>query len=63
MAVDKVTLLGHDLLAGRSDGLQVVGAGNRVFVAHLFSDGFTEGTSPTRAPRVLSFTPAVPVAT
>jgi hypothetical protein len=59
MAVDQVTLLGHDLLAGRSDGLQVVGTGSRVFIAHLFSSGFTEvDLADPRRPRVLSFTPA-----
>jgi hypothetical protein len=61
MTVDRVTLLGHDLLGGRSDGLQVVGSGRRVFVAHLFSDGFTEvDIADPRRPRVLSFTPAPP---
>ena len=61
MAVSGVTVLGHDLLDGRPDGLQVVGTGTRVFVAHLFSGGFTEvDIGGPRHPRVLSFTPAPP---
>lgn len=59
VAVSQVTPLGHDLLAGRPDGLQVVGSRSRVFVAHLFSGGFTEvDISDPCSPRVLSFTPA-----
>ena len=46
-----VTWLGHSDLAGRSDGLQLVGAGTRLFVSHLFSGGFTEvDVADPRAP-------------
>jgi hypothetical protein len=56
-----VRLLGCHDLAGRSDGLQVVGTGSRLFVAHLFSGGFTEvDISDPRSPSFLSFTPAPP---
>jgi len=59
MTVDRMTLLAHDLLAGRPDGLQVVGTGSRVFIAHLFANGFSEvDIADPRKPRVLSFTPA-----
>lgn len=51
--------VGSSDLGGRSEGLQVVGTGSRLFVAHLFSGGFTEvDITDPRDPRVLSFTPA-----
>lgn len=54
-----VRRLGWSNLSGRSEGLQVVGTGSRLFIAHLFSGGFTEvDITDPRAPRVLSFTPA-----
>jgi hypothetical protein len=54
-----VQLLGHSDLAGRPDGLQVVGSGHRVFVSHLFANGFSEvDISDPRHPQVLSFTPS-----
>ena len=59
MRLDGVRFLGHSDLGGRSEGLQVVGTGQRVFVAHLFSGGFTEvDLADPRHPEVLGFTPA-----
>ena len=61
MRAHGVTVLGASALGGRSDGLQVVGTGDRLFIAHLFSGGFTEvDVADPRTPRVLSFTPAPP---
>jgi hypothetical protein len=61
MEIQGLTHLGASDLGGRPDGLQVVGAGSRVFVSHLFSGGFSEvDVSNPRAPRLLSFVPAPP---
>lgn len=59
MQVEGLRRLGSSPLAGRSEGLQVVGTGSRLFIAHLFSGGFTEvDIIDPRRPQVLSFTPA-----
>lgn len=59
MQLKGVHWLASSDLGGRPEGLQVVGTGSRLFIAHLFSGGFTEvDISDPRAPRVLSFTPA-----
>ncbi len=61
MRLEGVQFVGHSDLDGRPEGLQVVGTGDRVFIAHLFSGGFTEvSLTDPRRPRVLSFTAAPP---
>ncbi len=61
MEISGLRHLGSTALAGRPDGLQVVGTGSRVFVSHLFSNGVTEvDLADPRSPRVLSFIPAPP---
>ena len=61
MEISGLRHLGSTTLAGRAEGLQVVGTGSRVFVSHLFSNGVTEvDLAAPRSPRVLGFIPAPP---
>ena len=59
MDISGLRHIGHSLLHGRPDGLQIVGAGTRAFISHLFSGGVTEvDLSNPASPRMLSFIPA-----